>query len=426
MDADQLPTAKSLQDPEKYPVLDNKFVLTDATDVSITDPLVSVDMLERGRKELVIEERGYYLVSAFPVRDYSDQPVGTILFALDVSEQQNTLSVVETDLSSRLSFLSIGFTMGIVLIIVIISFTVVFTVQLVTKPLLKAVLIANTMAEGNLIVEIGEVSRDETGQLLTAMDNMAEKIRSIVGEVNNTAINVATGSQELSSAAQTLSTGATQQAASFEEVSASMEQMNSIIQQNADNARTTDEIAVKASLDTKTSAEVVGKAVGTMKEIADKISIIEEIARQTNLLALNAAIEAARAGEYGRGFAVVASEVKKLAERSQVAAVEISELSSRTGETATEAGDMLQQLVPNIEKTAELVQEISNASSEQRTGVEQINKALFELDSVTQRNAASSEELAATAEELSSQSGQLRELMIFFKIGNSNDVKLIS
>jgi methyl-accepting chemotaxis protein len=427
MDAEKLPIAKNLQaNPEKYPVFDKKFVRTDATDYLITDPLATVELLEHGRVETVIEEKGHYLVSVFPLKDYSEKPVGTILFALDVSEQQNTLQMIEQDLSVQLSSLKIGFSVGTALIIIIISITVIFTTQLLTKPLIRAVQVANTMAEGDLQVDIGKINSDETGQLLSAMDNMADKIRSMVRNVNYAAQNVASGSLQLSSAATALSEATSEQAASVEEVSASMEQMNANIQQNADNAVSTDKIAVKASDQTRQSADVVNNAVGAMNEIATKISIIEEIARQTNLLALNAAIEAARAGEHGKGFAVVSSEVKKLAERSQAAAGEISELSAHTGKTANEAGNMLEQLVPNIMKTAELVQEISNASSEQSSGAEQINKALIELDSITQRNASSSEELASTAEELSGQSEQLRELMTFFKVEDSHSNKDIA
>ena len=416
MDADKLPIAKSLQDAKKYPVLENTFVLTDVTDSQITDPLINLDLLIKGRKEVNITETGNYLVSSFPVKDYSDNPVGTIVLALDLTVQQKALQLIENDLSTQLNALAIGIGIGIILMIIVISFTVIFTAQLITKPLFQAVTVANAMAEGDFRVTVDKISTDETGQLLNAMNNMSIKIRNMVSDVNKTARYVSSGSQQLSSAAQTLSEGATEQAASVEEVSSSMEQMNANVQQNAENATVTDKIAVNASLETRESEEVVNKAVIAMNEIASRISIIEEIARQTNLLALNAAIEAARAGENGKGFAVVASEVRKLAERSQLAAGEISNLSINSGETATKAGDMLKQLVPNIEKTAELVQEISSASKEQSYGIEQINKAIIQLESVTQQNASSSEELASTAEELSGQADQLNELMTFFKV----------
>ena len=198
-----------------------------------------------------------------------------------------------------------------------------------------------------------------------------------------------------------------------------MEQMASNIKQNADNAQQTEKIALKAADDAKEGGHAVGETVSAMKEIASKISIIEEIARQTNLLALNAAIEAARAGEHGKGFAVVASEVRKLAERSQTAAGEINNLSASSVEVAERAGEMLEKIVPDIQKTAELVQEINAASNEQRAGANQINQAIQQLDQVIQQNAAASEEMASTSEELLSQAEQLQSTIGFFKIDGS-------
>jgi methyl-accepting chemotaxis protein len=216
-----------------------------------------------------------------------------------------------------------------------------------------------------------------------------------------------------------MSQGATEQASSAEEVSSSMEEMSSNIRQNADNALQTEKIAKKASSDAEEGGRAVEETVTAMKEIAVKTGIIEEIARQTNLLALNAAIEAARAGEHGKGFAVVASEVRKLAERSQKAAAEIKELSGTSVIIAEKAGEMLGRIVPDIQKTAELVAEISAASSEQNSGAEQINKAILQLDEVIQQNASSSEEMSSMAEELSSQAEQLSESIAFFKVGSS-------
>jgi len=230
---------------------------------------------------------------------------------------------------------------------------------------------------------------------------------------------VASGSQELSATAQQLSQGATEQAASAEEISSSMEEMTSSIKHNSDNSSQTEKIAVKSAADAKAGGKAVTETVAAMKEIATKISIIEEIARQTNLLALNAAIEAARAGEHGKGFAVVASEVRKLAERSQAAAGEISTLSSRSVQVAETAGEMLTKMVPDIQRTAELVQEISASSREQDTGAEQINKAIQQLDMVIQQNASASEEMASTSEELSGQAEQLKDSISFFRIDSS-------
>ncbi|MDA8242256.1 MAG: methyl-accepting chemotaxis protein [Nitrospiraceae bacterium] len=289
----------------------------------------------------------------------------------------------------------------------------------IVVPVREAVTAADSLAAGDLTKDIKVNSKDETGQLLIAMKNMMEKLRMVVADVKSAADNVASGSQELSSSSEEMSQGATEQASSVEEVSSSMEEMSSNIKQNADNAQQTEKIALKSADDAKQSGRAVGETVSAMKEIAGKISIIEEIARQTNLLALNAAIEAARAGEHGKGFAVVASEVRKLAERSQTAAAEISRLSSSSVQVAEKAGEMLTKLVPDIQKTAELVQEISGASNEQNTGAEQINKAIQQLDQVIQQNAGASEEMASTAEELASQAEQLQSTISFFRIGEN-------
>jgi methyl-accepting chemotaxis protein len=226
--------------------------------------------------------------------------------------------------------------------------------------------------------------------------------------------NVASASQQLSAGAEQLSQGTTEQAASAEEASSAIEEMNATIRQNADNSQQTEKIALKSAADATESGAAVSETVGAMKEIARKITVIEEIARQTNLLALNAAIEAARAGEHGKGFAVVASEVRKLAERSQTAAREISDLSASSVQVAERAGEMLAKLVPDIQKTAELVQEISAASKEQTTGADQINSAIQQLNQVIQQNAGAAEEMASTAEELASQAEQQQGMIESF------------
>jgi methyl-accepting chemotaxis protein len=332
----------------------------------------------------------------------------------------------------------------------------IFITRSIVKPLEKAVVVADALAIGDLSVTVVAESRDEVGQLLDSMEKMVAStrdvvglagkmaegdltvelrersskdelilslkemvvnLRDVVGTVQGASEQVSAGSQALSASSEELSQGASEQAASAEEASSSIEQMTANIRQNADNARETEKIATRGAKDAQAGEVAVKETVVAMKQIADKIMIIEEIARQTNLLALNAAIEAARAGEQGKGFAVVAAEVRKLAERSQLAAAEISGLSVSSVEVAENAGTLLGTMVPNIQKTAELVQEIAAASMEQDAGAEQIAKAIQQLDAVIQMNASSSEEMASTAEELSSQAEQMTAAIAFFRLG---------
>jgi methyl-accepting chemotaxis protein len=280
---------------------------------------------------------------------------------------------------------------------------------------------AEEISKGNLTVEVR--ARSSHDKLMHALASMVMALTQTVGDIRAIASEVAAASQAISTASVQVSKGASSQAAAAEEASSSMEEMVSNIKQNADNAQQTDKIANKSADDAQESGKSVREAVSAMKEIADKISIIEEIARQTNLLALNAAIEAARAGEHGKGFAVVAAEVRKLAERSQKAAGEINQLSASTLKVSETSGEMLGKLVPDIQKTAELVQEISAASREQDTGAEQINKALQQLEQVIQQNASAAEEMASTTEELTGQSEQLVGALSFFDTGEEENAR---
>ncbi|GAA3704203.1 methyl-accepting chemotaxis protein [Sphingomonas cynarae] len=288
------------------------------------------------------------------------------------------------------------------------------TVNRMTVNLRKSAALAETIAQGDLTVDYQPLSdKDTLGHALVSMTN---RLRGVIGDATVAAQNVAAGTQQLSSTADQVSQGATEQAAAAEEASASMEQMSANIKQNADNAAQTEKIARQSSKDAEASGIAVDRAVGAMRTIAQKIGIVQEIARQTDLLALNAAVEAARAGEHGKGFAVVASEVRKLAERSQTAAAEISAVSSDTVTAAAEAGDMLSKLVPDIRRTAELVSEISAACREQDIGSSQINQAIQQLDTVTQQNASASEQISSTSEELAGQAEELQEGIAFFRI----------
>ena len=369
----------------------------------------------------------------------------------------------ETDMANEISSANRMLLLGFVFAVVLGVLAAYFITRSITVPLAVGVDVADKMSQGILMDNIKVEGKDETAQLLGAMEKMVtslkgtvkvaekmsqgdlnvkvnllsdqdilgvslntmiEKLKSVVMDVKSAADNVASGSQELSSSAEEMSQGATEQSASAEEASSSMEEMSANIKQNADNAQQTERIAMQAAEDAEKGGKAVEETVGAMKQIAEKISIIEEIARQTNMLALNAAIEAARAGEHGKGFAVVADAVRKLAERSQAAAGEISNLSVYSVEIAEKAGEMLNKIVPDIRKTAELVQEISAASGEQNTGADQINQALQQLDQVIQQNASASEEMSSTSEELASQAEQLQDAISFFNLGGaSSDVK---
>jgi methyl-accepting chemotaxis protein len=290
----------------------------------------------------------------------------------------------------------------------------------ITRPIGRAAEAANRMAEGDLTMHVEADSRDEAGMLLLAMGTMIGKLSAVVTEVRSSADTLSSASEEMSATAESLSQASTEQAASVEETSAAVEQMTASINQNTDSAKVTDQMAGKASTDAGEGGEAVRRTVEAMKQIAQKITIIDDIAYQTNLLALNAAIEAARAGEHGKGFAVVAAEVRKLAERSQVAAQEIGEVAGNSVQLAERAGSLLDDIVPAIRKTSELVQEIAAASQEQSSGVGQINTAMTQLSQLTQQNASSSEELASTAEEMSTQAQQLQAAMAFFRVGGNS------
>jgi len=290
----------------------------------------------------------------------------------------------------------------------------------ITVPLNAAKGVAEQLAIGDLTAKIDITSHDETGQLLEAMQKMVANLSHIIGEVRNAADELTGASEQTSATAQSISQATTEQASSVEETTATVEQMSSSINQNTENAKVTNGMASQASKQAVAGGDAVIQTVAAMKQIAGKISIIDDIAYQTNLLALNAAIEAARAGEHGKGFAVVAAEVRKLAERSQVAAQEIGELASGSVSKAESAGKLLEEIVPAISKTSDLVQEITAASEEQAIGVGQVNTAMNQLNQVTQQNASASEQLAATAEEMNGQAMQLQELMSFFKVQVAN------
>lgn len=343
--------------------------------------------------------------------------------AIDIISAELALLSEQLDETNQQSLFLATFVLvvGIIAAILVAVFITVSTLRQIGGDPAVVEGIAQKLADGELNIDFDEYrkkGRKLTG-VLGEMEEMVGKIGGVVGDVHRAVDNVASASRQISESSQQLSEGASEQAASVEEVSSSVEEMSAGIKQNADNAGETEKISKKAADDANESGEAVEQTVSAMKQIADKTAIIEEIARQTNLLALNAAVEAARAGEQGKGFAVVASEVRKLAERSQTAANEISELTKTSVKVSDRAGEMLKELVPDIRKTAQLVQEISAASREQDSGVGQIDTAVQQINQTTQSSASSAEELASMSEELSAQASTLQDAIGFFKIGRN-------
>jgi len=333
--------------------------------------------------------------------------------AARVNDENRALvaSVRNTTIIAIIAAMAVGLAMGLLVARMV-------TRQLGGEPDYAADVVKR-VAAGDLTLKVALRAGDHTS-LLASMHEMVERLRSVLTDIRSSADSLASASEEISASSQSLSQGASEQAANVEETSASVEEISSTVAQNAENAGVTNDIAGKSAKDAREGGDAVRQTVAAMREIADKISIIDDIAYQTNLLALNAAIEAARAGDHGKGFAVVAAEVRKLAERSQVAAQEISGVAGSSVTLAERAGTLLEQLLPSITKTADLVEEISAASREQTAGLEQINTSINQLSQTTQITASASEELSATAEEMSAQALQMQEAARYFNIGDNN------
>lgn len=337
------------------------------------------------------------------------------LFDLAVEDSKNYIITDEHMLSSAQN-IRLGVVVFVFIAVVIGILLSIFITRSLTAPIIKSVVFANQIAEGDLEAQVDIDQKDEIGELANSLKKMSGKLKDIVTNIRAGSQNITLASQQLSATSQQLSQGSSEQASSAEEVSSSMEEMASNIQQNMENAQQTEKKADQALLGIKRVSEASNKSLSAIKTISEKISIVNDIAFQTNILALNAAVEAARAGEHGKGFAVVAAEVRKLAERSNIAASEIEVLSKESVKVTEESSELMMKLLPEIEKTAQLVQEITASSVEQNSGADQINSAVQQLNQVTQQNAAASEEMATSSEELSSQAEQLDDAIAFFKI----------
>src|SRR5579862_5286050 len=357
------------------------------------------------------------------ITKYKDEIHAMEKAAQDLAERQEAAMPKQAGLMDDFTQRTTTIMFTIVILTFIVTATLAFVIgQGVVKPVntMDAYLAELSSGDGDLTKRMDAVSNDEIGKMAKSLNVFCEKLEKIIIEVKGGTGSISSAAQQVAASSSSLSQGTSEQAASVEETTSSLEEMSASIAQNSENSRLMEQVASKGAREAEESGKAVNQTVEAMKSITQKIEIIDEIAYQTNLLALNAAIEAARAGEHGKGFAVVATEVRKLAERSQVAAKEISTLALDSVKVAEHSGKLLEELVPSIKKTADLVQEVTAASREQSTGVNQINKAMSQVDQVTQRNASSAEELSSTAEEMASQSEALAQLVGFFKTSDGD------
>jgi len=425
---------QALRDPELYQSAINNFNITmELNELKAnTDQDINFEVLnkiEQSSTNYLTAMKSF--LAAWYAREElakkrTETGIAVITNAKDISLAGiNSTKDVAQEAVDLLSSSSIILIVGLIIALILGVVLAMYLTNIIITPIKLGVEFAQAVANGDLNVILKVDQKDEIGDLTAALSEMVFKLKDIVTNIITGADNIALASQDMASTSQQMSQGANEQASSAEEVSSSMEQMSANIQQNTDNAQQTEKIAMVASAGIREGNDASMESVKAMKQIAEKIAIINEIAFQTNILALNAAVEAARAGEHGKGFAVVASEVRKLAERSGAAAKEIDEVSKRGVLISEEAGRKLEKIVPEIEKTAKLVQEISASSVEQASGSNQVNTAIQQLNQVTQQNAAASEEMATASEELASQAEQLKEIVSYFKVEIKKQTQIV-
>ena len=404
MNHDLLPITTKLQDGSKYPVMSNRYVLISGQKNTAAREAITLKELDAGRQKNSTSMSGKFAVSTVPIHDYTNKQIGVLCMVADMSEQRTLIT--------NALYLIVGGVLLIALVPVLVGSQVIR--KYIHKPLDGLLSFTHAFTGGDMTAPLTIDQKDEIGDLGESLKSMQKRLTEIVNDVQATTDTLATSCGEVSNSSATLADGSNKQAASVAQVASSIEEISANISQSFDNIKETQSLAQQAAKDAEEGGSAVAKTVTAMNDIAERIAIVEDIARQTNLLALNAAIEAARAGEHGKGFAVVAAEVRKLAERSGVAAAEISELSTSSLAVADRAGKMLQKTVPDIRKTSDLIEEVAAAAREQDVGVSQINLAINELDSVVQQNASTSELVSDASNTMDQQARDMKRIMEFF------------